>query len=162
MGGQPAGNNRGEGDQSLPHAGTTSDPEQMRAIFQRHLRSPEGKEYEVRGCDVSFLLHARNVRFVAHYELRLVEAGGGRGWRVGDALAADGFRVEVDGRGERMRAKIRDAQLQKVPYTLVVGNREAQAGGASVRLRAGEDLGMIGLSELRDRLRQAVATRGTP
>jgi threonyl-tRNA synthetase len=82
--------------------------------------------------------------------------------RVGDALAADGFRVEVDGRRERMRAKIRDAQLQKVPYTLVVGNREEQAGGASARLRAGEDLGMLGLSELRDRLRQAVETKGAP
>ena len=81
---------------------------------------------------------------------------------VGDALTADGFRVEVDGRRERMRAKIRDAQLQKVPYTLLVGNREEQAGGASARLRAGEDLGMLGLSELRDRLRQAVETKGAP
>ena len=82
--------------------------------------------------------------------------------RVGDALAADGFRVEVDGRAERMKAKIRDAQLQKVPYTLVVGNKEEQAGGASVRLRAGEDLGMLELSDLRDRLRQAVDTKGPP
>ncbi len=82
--------------------------------------------------------------------------------RVGDALAADGFRVEVDGRPERMKAKIRDAQLQKAPYTLVVGNREEQSGGASVRLRAGGDLGMLGLSELRDRLRQAVETKGAP
>jgi threonyl-tRNA synthetase len=82
--------------------------------------------------------------------------------RIGDALAADGFRVEVDGRPERMKAKIRDAQLQKAPYTLVVGNREEQSGGASVRLRAGGDLGMLGLSELRDRLRQAVETKGAP
>ena len=82
--------------------------------------------------------------------------------RVGDALAADGFRVEVDGRRERMKAKIRDAQLQKVPYTLVVGDREEQAGGASVRLPAGEDLGMLGLFELRDRLRHAFETKGAP
>ena len=82
--------------------------------------------------------------------------------RVCDALVADGFRVEVDGRAERMKAKIRDAQLRKVPYTLVVGNREEQAGGTSVRLRAGEDLGMLELSDLRDRLRQAVDTKGPP
>jgi threonyl-tRNA synthetase len=82
--------------------------------------------------------------------------------RVGDALAADGFRVEVDGRRARMKAKVRDAQLQKFPYTLVVGDRQEQAGGASVRLRAGENLGMLGLSELRDRLRQAVETKGAP
>ena len=81
---------------------------------------------------------------------------------VGDALAADGFRVEVDERKERMGAKIRDAQLQKIPYTLVVGNREERAGGVSARLRAGEDLGMLEFPELRDRLRQAVETKGAP
>lgn len=80
VGAQPVGGNRGEEDQSLPHVETASDPEQMRAIFQRHLRSPEGEEYEVRGCDVSFVLHAHNVRFIVHYELRLGEAGGGRGF----------------------------------------------------------------------------------
>ena len=80
MGGQPAGGNRGEEDPSLPHVQTASDPEQMREVFQRHLRSPGGKEYEVRGCEVPFVLHARNVRFIAHYELRLGEAGGGRGF----------------------------------------------------------------------------------
>ncbi len=81
---------------------------------------------------------------------------------VGDALVADGFRVEVDERKERMGAKIRDAQLQKIPYTLVVGNREERAGGVSTRLRTGEDLGMLEFPELRDRLRQAVETKGAP
>jgi threonyl-tRNA synthetase len=61
-----------------------------------------------------------------------------------------------------MKAKIRDAQPRKVPYTLVVGNREEQAGGTSVRLRASEDLGMLELSDLRDRLAQAVDTKGPP
>ncbi len=61
-----------------------------------------------------------------------------------------------------MRAKIRDAQVRKIPYTIVVGDRDELAGGASVRLRAGEDLGMLGLPELRDRLHRAVESKGAP
>ncbi len=62
------------------------------------------------------------------------------------------LRVEVDDRQERMQAKIRDAQLQKVPYMLIVGDREVQAGGAAVRLRSGEDLGTVPLDEIAARL----------
>jgi threonyl-tRNA synthetase len=67
---------------------------------------------------------------------------------VADALREAGLRVEVDPRAERMQAKIRDAQLQKIPYMLVVGDREAQAEAAAVRLRSGEDLGAMKLAEL--------------
>ncbi len=59
---------------------------------------------------------------------------------VARRLREAGVRVEVDSRNERMNAKIRDAQMQKVPYMLIVGDREAQADSASVRLRSGEDL----------------------
>jgi threonyl-tRNA synthetase len=76
--------------------------------------------------------------------------------QVGDELTAAGFRVEVDERQERMNAKIRDAQLQKVPYMLVVGNREEEARGISVRLRTNEDRGMTDLSEFVDLLRDVV------
>jgi threonyl-tRNA synthetase len=62
------------------------------------------------------------------------------------------LRVEVDDRQERMQAKIRDAQLQKVPYMLIVGDREVQAGGVAVRLRSGEDLGTVPLDEIASRL----------
>jgi threonyl-tRNA synthetase len=58
-------------------------------------------------------------------------------------LKEAGLRVEVDDRSERMNAKIRDAQLQKVPYMLVVGDKEARAGAVAVRLRSGEDLGAM-------------------
>jgi threonyl-tRNA synthetase len=58
-------------------------------------------------------------------------------------LRQAGLRVQVDERGERMNAKIRDAQLQKIPYMLVVGDREAEAGTLAVRLRSGEDLGAL-------------------
>ncbi len=58
-------------------------------------------------------------------------------------LDSGGYRVEVDSRNERMNQKIRTAQLQKVPYMLVVGDREAEAGAVAVRQRDGEDLGAM-------------------
>ena len=58
---------------------------------------------------------------------------------------------------ERMQAKIRDAQLQKVPYMLVVGDKEAAAGAVSVRLRTNENLGAVPLADF-----LAVASRSTP
>jgi threonyl-tRNA synthetase len=82
--------------------------------------------------------------------------------KVGEELTAAGFRVEVDERQERMNAKIRDAQLQKIPYMLVVGNREEEARGVSVRLRTNENRGMIDLSEFVDHLRDVVDTKSGP
>jgi threonyl-tRNA synthetase len=71
-----------------------------------------------------------------------------------------GLRVEVDARGERMQAKIRDAQLQKVPYMLITGDRDIAAGAVSVRTRSGEDLGAIEVDALIESLKaeSAVAT----
>jgi threonyl-tRNA synthetase len=58
-----------------------------------------------------------------------------------------GLRAEVDQSSGRMQAKIRNAQLQKIPYMLVIGKREAEAGAVAVRLRSGEDLGAIPVAE---------------
>ena len=63
------------------------------------------------------------------------------------ALASAGYRAEVDSRSERMNQKIRTAQLQKVPYMLVVGDREAEAGAVAVRTRDSGDLGAMPLTE---------------
>ena len=60
---------------------------------------------------------------------------------VAAALKSAGLRAEIDSRRERVNYKIREAQLQKVPYMLIVGDREAKAGTVSVRLRTGENLG---------------------
>ena len=79
---------------------------------------------------------------------------------VGGELTAAGFRVEVDERPERMGAKIRDAQLQKVPYMLVVGDKEEGARGVSVRVRTNENRGMTNLSSFLDRMREVVGDRG--
>jgi len=60
--------------------------------------------------------------------------------QVKERLSAAGLRVEIDTSVERMNAKIRNAQMQKIPYMLVVGDREQEQGAVAVRLRSGEDL----------------------
>ncbi|MSQ41279.1 MAG: threonine--tRNA ligase [Dehalococcoidia bacterium] len=79
--------------------------------------------------------------------------------QVAQALKARGLRVQVDDRNERMNAKIRDAQLQKTPYMLVAGDREAAEGNAAVRLRSGENLGPRPVAEVIDLMLEAVAAR---
>jgi threonyl-tRNA synthetase len=64
------------------------------------------------------------------------------------ALADAGLRAEVDDRSERMQAKLRDAQEQKIPVMLVVGDRDAEAGAVSPRLRTGESSQGVPLAEL--------------
>jgi len=70
------------------------------------------------------------------------------------------MRVEVDDRNERMNAKIRDAQLQKLPYMLVVGDKEMEANTVNVRLRSGENLGALPVAELISRMEEEVKNRG--
>lgn len=66
---------------------------------------------------------------------------------VQQRLKAAGVRAEVDDRSERLNLKIRGAQMQKVPYILVTGNKEAEQGSVAVRLRGGADLGAIPVNE---------------
>jgi threonyl-tRNA synthetase len=66
--------------------------------------------------------------------------------KVHDALREAGLRAEVDDRSERMQAKLRDAQEQKVPVMLVLGDRDQEAGAVSPRLRTGESTQGIGLA----------------
>jgi threonyl-tRNA synthetase len=75
---------------------------------------------------------------------------------VAQKLKEAGFRVEVDDRSERMNAKIRDAQMQKVPYMLVVGDKEMEQGSVAVRLRSGENPGPMSLDDFLKRARQDV------
>ncbi len=70
------------------------------------------------------------------------------GETVRDHLAAEGFRVELDRRQEKIGLKIREAQLQKIPYMLVVGDREAEQGTAAVRSRTAGDQGPSSLDDL--------------
>ena len=75
-------------------------------------------------------------------------------------LAGAGLRVEVDGRVEKIGYKIREAQLQKVPYMLVIGDREVAEGTVAVRSRAGGDLGSRGLEAFVDAATAEIATKG--
>jgi len=81
--------------------------------------------------------------------------------KVSDALAEAGFRAHLDDRNEKLQAKIRDAQLQKVPYMLVIGGKEAEAGTVAVRHRSKGDLGPQPLAEFLAALRKEVESRAS-
>ena len=68
------------------------------------------------------------------------------------------FRVEADYRNEKIGYKIREAQMQKVPYMLVIGDKEAEDGSLSVRTRTGEQLTMS-VDEFIERIRKEVAEK---
>jgi threonyl-tRNA synthetase len=74
-------------------------------------------------------------------------------------LKATGIRAEMDVRGERMNAKIRDAQLQKIPYMLVVGDKEAASDAVSVRLRSNVDLKAIPVSRFVEQVSKIISTK---
>ncbi len=74
-------------------------------------------------------------------------------------LRGAGLRVDVDARTERMNLKIREAQLRKVPYMLVVGDREQEAGAAAVRDRSGENRGAVALDEIVREIGERAAAR---
>ena len=78
---------------------------------------------------------------------------------VQKALSTSGLRIEVDSRRDRMNAKIRDAQIQKIPYMIVVGDSEEEADSVSVRLRDGTNLGAISVSEFQNMAYQTVMER---
>jgi len=74
-------------------------------------------------------------------------------------LKASGLRAQVDDSASRMQAKIREAQNQKIPYMLVVGDKEQQANSVNVRLRSGEQLGVKPVGEVIALIEQKVKTR---
>jgi threonyl-tRNA synthetase len=78
---------------------------------------------------------------------------------VMEQLKEAGLRADVDVRSERVNAKIRDAQLQKVPYMLVVGDREAEQQAAAVRLRSGENLGALPVADVVARITRESESR---
>jgi threonyl-tRNA synthetase len=74
-------------------------------------------------------------------------------------LRQERIRVELDSRNEKIGLKIREAQLQKVPYMLVVGDKEAAAATVSLRTRKGGDQGSLPQDDALARIRTAVASR---
>ena len=79
---------------------------------------------------------------------------------VADALKKQGFRVETDLRNEKIGFKIRSHTLQRVPYMLVLGDREAEQNMLAVRTRNGEDLGVMSLEDLVAKVEQEIVQKG--
>ena len=75
------------------------------------------------------------------------------------ALDAAGVRAECDERNEKIGKKIRETTLEKVPYMLVLGDRDIENGTVSVRTRAGEDLGAMSLDDFLAKITEEIRTR---
>jgi threonyl-tRNA synthetase len=78
---------------------------------------------------------------------------------VTQTLQKQGLRVESDLRGEKITYKIRDRSLQKIPYLIVVGDKEKESGSVAVRARGGKDLGVMSLQALTDLLRSDIDSK---
>ena len=76
-------------------------------------------------------------------------------------MRARGIRVELDASSERMNGKIRNAQLRKVPFMLVIGDREQESGSVAVRLRSGEDLGAQPVDDVVERILRLDESKST-
>ena len=74
-------------------------------------------------------------------------------------LTSRGFRVEIDARDEKMQKKIRDAELGKIPYMIIVGSKEKEKKALSVRSRKKGDIGSLGWDDFSKRLSDEVATK---
>ena len=80
--------------------------------------------------------------------LTVTEAGDEAARKALEELKAQGIRATADLRNEKLGFKVREAQVAKVPYILVIGEKEAQAGGVNVRLRSGENVGLKSVQEV--------------
>ena len=78
---------------------------------------------------------------------------------IAEKLNAAGYRVEADLRNEKIGKKIREATLEKIPYMLVVGDRDIENKTVSVRMRSGEDLGAMSIDAFESLLKEAVDTK---
>jgi threonyl-tRNA synthetase len=80
---------------------------------------------------------------------------------VADLLRQNGFRVQLDLRNEKITYKIREHSLQRLPYQLIVGDKEMAARMVAVRTRTGEDLGQMTLEAVIKRFAEEVASKGS-
>ena len=72
-------------------------------------------------------------------------------------LREQGIRAEADLRNEKLGYKVREAQLERIPYMLTVGDKEVEAGGVNVRVRGGADAGLVALPELAAMIKEAAS-----
>jgi len=79
--------------------------------------------------------------------------------QIAGVLAAEGIRVEVDDRSEKIGYKIRQAQMEKVPYMLIIGDKEAEDGTVSVRSRKDGDIGVMPLEDFLAKIQEEIETK---
>ncbi|NLJ34438.1 MAG: threonine--tRNA ligase [Firmicutes bacterium] len=79
--------------------------------------------------------------------------------QVAERLQAVGVRVEVDDRNEKVGYKIREAQMAKIPYMLIIGDREMEEGTVSVRARSEGDMGAMGISSFQEKIQKEIAEK---
>lgn len=79
--------------------------------------------------------------------------------QVGNELEEEGIRTQVDDRSERMNLKIREAQLNKIPYMIIVGDNEVTSSNVSLRLRSGEDIGSQTISQVKAKIRRDIEAK---
>ena len=79
--------------------------------------------------------------------------------KLNEDLRLRDIRTQLDDRSERMNLKIREAQLNKIPYMLIIGDKEIENGTVSMRLRSGEDLGSLSFAEFLNRIRTMIESR---
>jgi threonyl-tRNA synthetase len=79
--------------------------------------------------------------------------------QIAAELEAAGVRVETDLRNEKIGFKIREAQLQKIPYMLIIGDKEVENGVVAVRSRKGGDLGTMPLADFKAKIVEEIKTR---
>lgn len=91
--------------------------------------------------------------------MNISESQADYGQNVAQTLQKQGFRVESDLRGEKITYKIRDRSLQKIPYLIVVGDKEKESGMVAVRARGGKDLGVMSLEALAELLRSDIDSK---
>jgi threonyl-tRNA synthetase len=79
-----------------------------------------------------------------------------------DKLQSDGIRTELDKRSEKIGFKIREAQLKKIPYMLIIGDKETETSSVSVRSRKDGDIGTFTFNELSEKLKNEIKTKTLP
>ncbi|KKR68520.1 MAG: Threonine-tRNA ligase [Microgenomates group bacterium GW2011_GWA2_40_6] len=79
--------------------------------------------------------------------------------KVLEKLKGEGIRVEIDDRPEKMQSKIRDAQMEKVPYMLIIGAREAESDSVAIRQRDGQDLGALNVDSFLAKIKEQITTK---
>jgi threonyl-tRNA synthetase len=82
--------------------------------------------------------------------------------KVAGQMTQSGLRVEVERSDEKLGAKVRDGEMQKLPYLIVVGKKEVEQGGVAVRLRGKGDLGFMTVNQLIERMQNEVETKAAP